>query len=99
MILPDVNVLVHAHDSDSAVHERAGRWWDRCLAGTEGVGLAWVVMLGFVRIATHPRVLLYVPPGAGDESRVTDGRPVPPFDSRDMNTGLKTDQIKANLVG
>ena len=58
MILPDVNQLVHAHNSDSAVHDPARRWWDGCLAGTEGVGLAWVVMLGFVRITTHPRILL-----------------------------------------
>lgn len=58
MILPDVNLLVHAHNSDSAVHEPARLWWDRCLAGTEGVGLAWIVMLGFIRITTHPRVLV-----------------------------------------
>ena len=58
MILPDVNLLVHAHNSDSPVHEPARRWWDGCLAGTEGVGLAWIVMLGFIRISTHPRVLL-----------------------------------------
>ena len=58
MILPDVNLLVHAHNSDSAVHEPARRWWDACLSGTESVGLAWVVMLGFVRITTHPRILL-----------------------------------------
>ena len=32
MILPDVNLLVHAHNSDSAVHEPARRWWDRRLA-------------------------------------------------------------------
>ena len=57
MILPDVNVLVHAHNTDSRVHEAARAWWDGCLAGTEGVGLAWVVMLGFIRISTHPRVL------------------------------------------
>ena len=37
MILSDVNVLVHAHNSDSPVHERARHWWDGCLAGTEGV--------------------------------------------------------------
>ena len=58
MILPDVNLLVHAHNSDSGVHEPARQWWDQCLAGTEGVGLAWIVILGFVRITTHPRVLL-----------------------------------------
>jgi hypothetical protein len=57
MILPDVNVLVHAHNTDSAVHERARRWWDRCLAGTEGVGLAWAALLGFIRITTNRRVV------------------------------------------
>ena len=57
MILPDVNVLVHAHNADSAVHERARRWWDACLAGAEGVGLAWATMLGFVRITTNRRVM------------------------------------------
>ena len=56
MILPDVNVLVHAHNADSAVHEKARRWWDGCLSGAEGVGSAWAVMLGFVRITTNRKV-------------------------------------------
>lgn len=58
MILPDVNVLVHAHNSDSPVHRRARQWWDRCLAGTEGVGLAWATLLGFIRVTTNRRILL-----------------------------------------
>ena len=58
MILPDVNVLVHAHNSDSPVHPSARAWWDACLAGTQGVGLAWVTLLGFVRISTHRKILL-----------------------------------------
>ena len=57
MILPDVNVLVHAHNADSALHEQARVWWDACLAGTEGIGLAWAAMLGFVRITTNRRVV------------------------------------------
>jgi toxin-antitoxin system PIN domain toxin len=57
MILPDVNVLVHAHNADSAVHERARDWWDGCLAGSEGIGLAWAAILGFVRITTNRRVV------------------------------------------
>ena len=57
MILPDVNVLVHAHNADSSVHERARLWWDGCLVGTEGVGLAWAALLGFVRITTNRRVV------------------------------------------
>ena len=57
MILPDINVLIHAHNTDSRVHDKARQWWDSCLAGTEGVGLSWIVQLGFVRITTHRRVL------------------------------------------
>jgi toxin-antitoxin system PIN domain toxin len=58
MILPDVNVLVHAHNDDSAVHEKARLWWDGCLAGSEGVGLAWAVLLGFIRLTTNRRVVV-----------------------------------------
>jgi len=58
VILPDVNVLIHAHNTESSVHDQARYWWDQSLAGTEGIGLAWVVMLGFLRITTHRPVLL-----------------------------------------
>jgi uncharacterized protein len=57
VILPDVNVLVHAHNVDSAVHEEARRWWDECLIGPEGVGLAWAALLGFIRLTTNRRVV------------------------------------------
>lgn len=57
MILPDVNVLVHAHNADSAVHARARQWWDDCLSGTEGVGLAWAALLGFIRLTTNRRIV------------------------------------------
>lgn len=57
MILPDVNVLVHAHNADSAVHDRARQWWDGCLAGSEGVGLAWATVLGFIRVTTNRKVV------------------------------------------
>ena len=57
MILPDVNVLIHAHNADSSVHEKARLWWDACLAGPEGVGLAWAAMLGFIRITTNRKVV------------------------------------------
>ncbi len=56
MILPDVNVLVHAHNEDSRKHESARNWWNGCLSGTEGVGLAWVAILGFIRITTNRRI-------------------------------------------
>ena len=57
MILPDVNVLVHAHNSDSAVHEAAREWRDSCLSGSEGVGLALATVLGFVRLTTNRKIV------------------------------------------
>jgi toxin-antitoxin system PIN domain toxin len=57
VILPDVNVLVHAHNSDSAAHAAARGWWDDCLSGSEGVGLAWATLLGFVRITTNRNIV------------------------------------------
>jgi toxin-antitoxin system PIN domain toxin len=57
MILPDVNVLVHAHNTESAVHLRARQWWEECLAGSEGIGLAWAALLGFIRLTTNRKIV------------------------------------------
>ena len=57
MIVPDVNLLLHAHNSDSPLHSAARAWWEGLLSGTRPVGLAWVAVLGFVRIATHRQIL------------------------------------------
>jgi toxin-antitoxin system PIN domain toxin len=57
MILPDVNVLVHAHNTESAVHFRARQWWEECLAGSEGVGLAWAALLGFIHLTTNRKIV------------------------------------------
>ena len=56
MILPDVNLLIYAYDAGSPLHAAAAAWWQKCLTGDEPVGLAPVVLFGFVRISTHPRV-------------------------------------------
>jgi uncharacterized protein len=57
VILPDVNLLVHAYNSQSPAHPRARAWWEGLLNGTRPVGLSWVAMLGFLRITTHRQVL------------------------------------------
>lgn len=57
MILPDVNLLLHAYNSESPVHAAARAWWEGLLNGTRPVGLAWAAILGFIRIATHREVL------------------------------------------
>lgn len=56
MIIPDINLLIYAYDSGSPSHAGAAAWWQECLSGEEPVGLAPVVLFGFLRIATNPRV-------------------------------------------
>ena len=54
MIVPDLNLLMHAHDRGSRRHEPARAWWEGLMNGTVTVGLPWAAILGFVRIATDP---------------------------------------------
>ena len=58
MILPDVNLLVYAYNSDAPRHAAARRWWEGLLNGAMPVGLPWAVTCGFVRLMTHPAVLV-----------------------------------------
>jgi len=57
MILVDANLLIYAIDSDSPPHAEARRWLEETLSGTTPVGLAWIVMLAFVRITTRAGIL------------------------------------------
>lgn len=54
MKLPDVNLLVYAVDESSRHHARVRPWLEQTLSGTEEVGFAWMVLLGFLRISTNP---------------------------------------------
>lgn len=53
MILIDANLLIYAVNADSPHHARARPWIESALSGTEPVGLAWVVLLAFIRITTR----------------------------------------------
>lgn len=56
MIIPDINLLLYACDSTSQFHAKAAVWWKVCMSGEEPVGLPLVVVFGFVRVGTNPRV-------------------------------------------
>lgn len=53
MILPDLNIILHAHNRGSAFHLPARQWWEATLSGPRPVGLCWAVMLGFIRLSTQ----------------------------------------------
>jgi toxin-antitoxin system PIN domain toxin len=54
--LPDLNLLLYAIDEEAPRHGPARGWLEGAMSGTEEVGFAWVVMLGFVRISTNPAI-------------------------------------------
>jgi len=56
MIFPDVNILVYAHDETSKDHAAARQWWEDQLNGSRMISLSWVVVLGFIRLLTNPRI-------------------------------------------
>jgi len=58
MIIPDVNLLVYAHNRGAAGHERARTWWEDLVDREQPIGIPWAVILGFVRLVTHPSVLV-----------------------------------------
>jgi toxin-antitoxin system PIN domain toxin len=57
VILVDANVLIYAIDADSPHHDAARRWLEDALSGTTPVGLAWIVILAFLRITTRSGIL------------------------------------------
>lgn len=56
MLLPDVNVLVYAHREDSALHADCLNWLEDLVNGDESYGLSELVLNGFLRITTHPKI-------------------------------------------
>jgi toxin-antitoxin system PIN domain toxin len=52
--LPDINLLIYAINERAQGHEAAKLWLEQTLSGTEEVGFAWLVLVGFVRISTNP---------------------------------------------
>lgn len=57
VIVPDVNLLIHAMNTDSDHHAAAWSWWSAALNGDEHIGLTWPVLIGYLRLTTHPRIL------------------------------------------
>lgn len=57
MILVDVNLLLYGTVAGYPQHDAARAWLEERFNGPAGVGLPWVSLLGFVRLASNPRVL------------------------------------------
>ena len=52
MILPDVNLLIYAVDSEAPMHRRAKQWLEQVLSAPQTVAISWSTVLAFVRLTT-----------------------------------------------
>lgn len=66
MILVDANVLLYAVNESEPRNAEARDWLDGALGGGETVGLAWIVLLAFLRLST--KVGLFPRPLTVDEA-------------------------------
>ncbi len=67
MLLPDVNVLIYAHVENSVPeHSEYAAWITRLATGPEPFALSVLVISGFIRVVTNPRV--FNPPSTLDRS-------------------------------
>ncbi|MET0852748.1 MAG: type II toxin-antitoxin system VapC family toxin [Candidatus Rokuibacteriota bacterium] len=62
MVLLDVNVLVYAHRRDSRRHRDYLGWLQDLIESDRAYGVSDLVLSGFLRLVTHPRV--FRPPSA-----------------------------------
>ena len=56
MILIDVNILVYAHRADAPGHKLYRDWLTQAVNSDAAYGLSELVLSGFLRVVTHPRV-------------------------------------------
>jgi toxin-antitoxin system PIN domain toxin len=56
MFLMDVNVLVYAHREDTPDHLAYREWLESIINGNAAYGYSELVLSGFLRVVTHPRV-------------------------------------------
>jgi toxin-antitoxin system PIN domain toxin len=58
VVLPDVNVLVYAHREDAPHHAACRRWLEGTVNGPQAFGCSELVLSGFLRVVTHPKVFV-----------------------------------------
>ncbi len=56
MLLTDVNVLIYAHRKDTPDHPRYAAWLTDMVASAQSYATADLVLSGFLRVVTNPKV-------------------------------------------
>lgn len=58
MVLCDVNVLVYAHREDAPRHAACREWLESTINGDDAYGVSELVLSGFIRVVTHPKIFV-----------------------------------------
>ena len=56
MLLPDLSVLVYSFRTEDPRHREYREWLEGLVNGPEAYAISDLVLSGFVRVVTHPRV-------------------------------------------
>ena len=56
MLLCDVNILVYAHREDATDHPAYRAWLEQLINGDAAYAVSDLVLSGFIRVVTHPKV-------------------------------------------
>lgn len=57
MTLIDLTLLLAAVNARAPRHRAARTWWEEQLNGGQPVGLSWLAILGFIRLATSSKIM------------------------------------------
>jgi toxin-antitoxin system PIN domain toxin len=105
-MLVDANILLYSVDESSQFHDAAGDWLVEALNGHRRVGLPWMSLAAFLRIATNPRASSN-PLSPGEAWEIVDGwldapaswMPEPGRGHREILRRLMIDKdIRAGLI-
>ena len=69
--LPDTNLLIYSVNASSPFHSVAAPWLSSAFAAPGGIAFAWNALIGFVRVATHPRIMA-APLSVGEATSMVD---------------------------
>jgi hypothetical protein len=52
----DLNILLYSVNADAVQHRPVRERWEGAVNDEDTIGLPWIVMLGFLRLSTNPRL-------------------------------------------
>jgi uncharacterized protein len=55
VIILDSNILLYTYSQTSPFHDAASAWLEQAMERREDLGLPWITILGFVRLAANPK--------------------------------------------